>query len=98
MLGRLALGNLPQASAGAIELLDQQLPKAGLLLQLRLGHGPGLQFCAGGELAIAASGGGLQAAQAVGEQPEALALQQRPGQGIDGCGLVVAQRAVRHGG
>ena len=97
MLGRLALGNLPQASAGAVELLDQQLPKAGLLLQLRLGYGPGLQFFAGGEVAIAASSRSLQAAQAVGEQPEALALEQRPGQGIDGCGFVVAERAVRHG-
>tara|TARA_B100002019_G_scaffold61208_1_gene52446 strand:- start:695 stop:991 length:297 start_codon:yes stop_codon:yes gene_type:complete len=98
LLGRLAFGDLRQASAGAIELLDQQLPKAGLLLQLGLGHGPGLQFCAGGEVAIAASSRSLQAAQAVGEQPETLALEQRPGQGIDGCGFVVAQRAVRHGG
>ena len=98
MLGRLALANLPQASAGTIELLDQQLPKAGLLLQLRLGHGPGLQFFASGEVAIAASSSSLQAAQAVGEQPETLALEQRPGQGIDGCGFVVAERAVRHGG
>ncbi|OUW39656.1 MAG: hypothetical protein CBD45_06235 [Synechococcus sp. TMED185] len=69
MLWCLGLGNLLQAHASGAELFDQQLPKVMLPLELGLCHRPGLQFTAAGESAIAAPGSGLQAAQAVSQQP-----------------------------